>query len=156
MELKSIFAFWAEQGVRIFRVDNPHTKPFAFWEWVIGELKQDYPEVIFLAEAFTRPKVMYRLAKLGFSQSYTYFSWRNEKWELEQYFTELTRTSVSEFFRPNLWPTTPGRRLLHPGCNVVGARKEKHPDRPYNDEHGQRDGRHRRVARAQHPLERIA
>ena len=106
-EMKSIFVFWAEQGVRIFRVDNPHTKPFAFWEWVIGELKREYPGLIFLAEAFTRPKVMYRLAKLGFSQSYTYFTWRNEKWELEQYFTELTRTAVSDFFRPNLWPTTP-------------------------------------------------
>ena len=106
-ELKSIVDFWIEQGVRIFRVDNPHTKPFAFWDWLIGSIKKHYPEVIFLAEAFTRPKIMYRLAKLGFTQSYTYFTWRNVKWELTQYFTELTRTEVREFFRPNLWPNTP-------------------------------------------------
>ncbi|MFC2011681.1 alpha-1,4-glucan--maltose-1-phosphate maltosyltransferase [Chloroflexota bacterium] len=106
-ELKSIVLFWIEQGVRIFRVDNPHTKPFAFWEWLIGGIKEEYPEVIFLAEAFTRPKIMYRLAKLGFSQSYTYFTWRNVKWELNQYLTELTRTEISEYFRPNFWPNTP-------------------------------------------------
>jgi starch synthase (maltosyl-transferring) len=106
-ELLGVVRFWIDQGVRIFRVDNPHTKPFAFWEWLIGEIKKDWPEIIFLAEAFTRPKVMYRLAKLGFTQSYTYFAWRNTKYELTQYFTELTRTAVSEFFRPNLWPNTP-------------------------------------------------
>jgi starch synthase (maltosyl-transferring) len=106
-EFKSIVLFWIEQGVRIFRVDNPHTKPFHFWEWLITEIKKDYPEVFFLAEAFTRPKVMYRLAKLGFSQSYNYFAWRNTKWELTQYLTELTRTEVREYFRPNLWPNTP-------------------------------------------------
>jgi starch synthase (maltosyl-transferring) len=106
-ELKSVFLFWIEHGVRIFRVDNPHTKPFAFWEWVISEIKQDYPETIFLAEAFTRPKVMYRLAKLGFTQSYTYFAWRNTKTEITEYFTELTQTDVKDFFRPNLWPNTP-------------------------------------------------
>jgi starch synthase (maltosyl-transferring) len=106
-ELKDVMLFWADQGVRIFRVDNPHTKPFEFWEWAIREIKKKYPDVIFLAEAFTRPKVMYRLAKLGFTQSYTYFAWRNTKWELEQYFTELTRSEVREFFRPNLWPNTP-------------------------------------------------
>ncbi len=106
-ELKSVFLFWIEQGVRIFRVDNPHTKPFPFWEWVIGEIKKDYPDAIFLAEAFTRPKVMYRLAKLGYTQSYTYFAWRNTKWELTQYFTELTQTDVRDYFRPNLWPNTP-------------------------------------------------
>jgi starch synthase (maltosyl-transferring) len=106
-ELKSIILFWCEQGVRIFRVDNPHTKAFPFWEWVIGEVKKDYPDALFLAEAFTRPKVMYRLAKLGFSQSYTYFAWRNTKPELTQYFTELTQTDVSDFFRANLWPNTP-------------------------------------------------
>jgi starch synthase (maltosyl-transferring) len=106
-ELKSVVLFWIEQGIRIFRVDNPHTKPFLFWEWLIGEVRRDYPEVIFLAEAFTRPKVMYRLAKLGFSQSYTYFAWRNTKWEITQYFQELTRTRAKEFFRPNLWPNTP-------------------------------------------------
>ncbi|MEJ2673292.1 MAG: DUF3416 domain-containing protein, partial [Deltaproteobacteria bacterium] len=106
-ELKSVMFFWIDQGIRIFRVDNPHTKPFLFWEWLIAEVKTAYPEVIFLAEAFTRPKVMHRLAKLGFSQSYTYFTWRNTKWELTQYFTEITATEVREFFRPNLWPNTP-------------------------------------------------
>ncbi|MBI4188285.1 MAG: alpha-1,4-glucan--maltose-1-phosphate maltosyltransferase [Chloroflexi bacterium] len=106
-ELKSVVLFWTEQGVRIFRVDNPHTKPFAFWEWLIAEVKKVHPDVIFLAEAFTRPKIMYRLAKVGFSQSYTYFTWRNLKWELTQYFTELTQTDVKEYFRANLWPNTP-------------------------------------------------
>jgi starch synthase (maltosyl-transferring) len=106
-ELKSVVDFWIGHGIRIFRVDNPHTKPFPFWEWLIREVKAEHPDVIFLAEAFTRPKVMYRLAKLGFTQSYTYFAWRNVKWELEQYFTELTQTPVREFFRPNLWPNTP-------------------------------------------------
>ncbi len=107
LELKSVFEFWLEQGVRIFRVDNPHTKPFAFWEWCISELKRDYPETIFLAEAFTRPKVMYRLAKLGFTHSYTYFTWRNNKRDLQAYLTELTTTEVKDFFRPNFWPNTP-------------------------------------------------
>ena len=106
-ELKSIVLFWIEQGVRIFRIDNPHTKPFAFWEWLLSEVKEAHPEVLFLSESFTRPKIMYHLAKLGFSQSYTYFTWRNAKWELTQYFTELTQTDVPEFFRPNLWPNTP-------------------------------------------------
>jgi starch synthase (maltosyl-transferring) len=106
-ELKSVFDFWIDQGVRIFRVDNPHTKPFSFWEWVIGELKSRYPDVLLLAEAFTRPHVMYRLAKLGFSQSYTYFAWRNTKQELTDYFTELTQSELREYFRPNLWPNTP-------------------------------------------------
>lgn len=106
-ELKSVVIFWIDQGVRIFRVDNPHTKAFPFWEWLTGEVKAAYPDVIFLSEAFTRPKVMYRLAKLGFTQSYTYFSWRNTKWELMDYFTELTQTDVRECMRPNLWPNTP-------------------------------------------------
>ncbi|MGE5312337.1 MAG: maltotransferase domain-containing protein, partial [Nitrospirota bacterium] len=106
-ELKGVMTFWLEQGVRIFRVDNPHTKPFVFWEWLIAEVKNAYPEVIFLAEAFTRPKVMYHLAKLGFTQSYTYFAWRNTKWEITQYFTELSQSDVREYFRPNLWPNTP-------------------------------------------------
>jgi len=106
-ELKRVVLFWIDQGIRIFRVDNPHTKPFAFWEWLIGEVKRAHPEAIFLAEAFTRPKVMYRLAKLGFNQSYTYFAWRNAAWEIKKYFTELTQTDVAEFFRPNLWPNTP-------------------------------------------------
>ena len=106
-ELRSVFAFWIGQGVHIFRVDNPHTKPFPFWDWVIAEIKKKHPEVIFLAEAFTRPKVMYRLAKGGYTQSYSYFTWRNTKQELTDYFTELTKSEVREFFRPNLWPNTP-------------------------------------------------
>jgi starch synthase (maltosyl-transferring) len=106
-ELKSIFEFWINQGVRVFRVDNPHTKPFAFWEWVIAEIKKAHPNVLFLAEAFTRPHVMYRLAKLGFSQSYTYFTWRNTKQELTDYLHELTETEVREYLRPNFWPNTP-------------------------------------------------
>ncbi|GIV96081.1 MAG: alpha-1,4-glucan:maltose-1-phosphate maltosyltransferase [Herpetosiphonaceae bacterium] len=118
-ELKSVFTFWIEQGVKIFRVDNPHTKPFAFWEWCISEIKQQYPEVIFLSEAFTRPKVMYRLAKLGFTQSYTYFTWRNTKWELQEYLTELTQTQVREFFRPNFWPNTPD---ILPEALQIGGR----------------------------------
>jgi starch synthase (maltosyl-transferring) len=106
-ELLSIVCHWIDQGVSIFRIDNPHTKPFAFWEWLIREVKRRQPDAIFLAEAFTRPKVMYGLAKAGFTQSYTYFAWRNTAWELTQYFTELKQTPVSDFFRPNLWPNTP-------------------------------------------------
>jgi starch synthase (maltosyl-transferring) len=106
-ELKSVFLYWIEQGVTIFRVDNPHTKAFPFWEWLIPEIKRGHPQVLFLAEAFTRPKIMYRLAKLGFSQSYTYFPWRNAKGELSAYLTELAQTPVREFFRPNQWPNTP-------------------------------------------------
>jgi len=105
--LADVFVYWIEQGVRIFRVDNPHTKPFAFWEWAIDRIGDEHPEVIFLAEAFTRPKVMHRLAKLGFTQSYTYFTWRNTKRELTDYFTELTRGPGREYFRPNCWPNTP-------------------------------------------------
>ena len=106
-ELKSVFLYWTGMGVTIFRVDNPHTKAFPFWEWVIAEIKREHPEVLFLAEAFTRPKIMYRLAKLGFSQSYTYFPWRNGKAEIAAYLTELAQTPVREFFRPNQWPNTP-------------------------------------------------
>jgi starch synthase (maltosyl-transferring) len=106
-ELLSIVTFWIDQGVTIFRVDNPHTKPFPFWEWLIGEVKRGHPETIFLSEAFTRPKVKYRLASAGFSQSYTYFAWRNTSGELTQYLTELTTTSEREYMRPNLWPNTP-------------------------------------------------
>jgi len=106
-ELKSIFEFWIGEGVKIFRVDNPHTKAFAFWEWAIGEVKRGHPDVLFLAEAFTRPKVMHRLAKLGFSQSYTYFAWRNTRQELTEYFTELAHGPGREYFRPNVWPNTP-------------------------------------------------
>jgi starch synthase (maltosyl-transferring) len=106
-ELKSVMEFWIEQGVRIFRVDNPHTKAFPFWEWVINETRRVSPDVIFLAEAFTRPKVMHRLAKLGFTQSYTYFTWRNTKRELTEYFQELAQGPGREYFRPNVWPNTP-------------------------------------------------
>ena len=106
-ELTEVVFFWIDQGVRIFRVDNPHTKPFAFWEYLIARVKARHPDVLFLAEAFTRPKVMYRLAKLGFTQSYTYFTWRNTKWDITQYFTELTQTELRDYFRPNLWPNTP-------------------------------------------------
>jgi len=107
MELKSVFEHWMGEGVHIFRVDNPHTKAFAFWEWVIAEIKCEHPEVLFLAEAFTRPKIMHRLAKLGFSQSYTYFTWRNSKEELSAYFTELSSAALADYFRPNAWPNTP-------------------------------------------------
>jgi starch synthase (maltosyl-transferring) len=105
--LLSVVDLWADEGVRIFRVDNPHTKPFRFWEWLIGEARRSRPDLVFLAEAFTRPKVMYQLAKLGFSQSYTYFTWRNTKHELTQYLRELTGTQAREFFRPAFWPNTP-------------------------------------------------
>jgi starch synthase (maltosyl-transferring) len=107
LELKSVFEYWIDAGVLIFRVDNPHTKTFAFWEWCIAELKRAHPEVILLSEAFTRPKLMYNLAKLGFTQSYNYFPWRNHRQDLTEYFEELTRTEVKEYLRPNLWPNTP-------------------------------------------------
>ncbi|HYL87810.1 MAG TPA: alpha-1,4-glucan--maltose-1-phosphate maltosyltransferase [Burkholderiales bacterium] len=110
-ELKSIFEFWIGHGVTIFRVDNPHTKAFAFWEWCIADLKAKHPELILLSEAFTRPRVMHQLAKLGFTQSYTYFTWRNTRWELTEYFTELTKDESREYFRPNVWPNTPD--ILH-------------------------------------------
>jgi starch synthase (maltosyl-transferring) len=105
--LLEVVLFWAAEGVRIFRVDNPHTKPFGFWEWLIAEVRSLHPDAIFLAEAFTRPKVMYQLAKLGFSQSYTYFAWRNTKREITRYMEELVRKEVKEFFRPSFWPNTP-------------------------------------------------
>jgi starch synthase (maltosyl-transferring) len=105
--LLGVVEHWAGEGVRIFRVDNPHTKPFRFWEWLIAEARRKHPDLVFLAEAFTRPKVMYQLAKAGFSQSYTYFTWRNTKWELTQYLTELARTEAAWFFRPSFWPNTP-------------------------------------------------
>ncbi|MDX1661744.1 MAG: alpha-1,4-glucan--maltose-1-phosphate maltosyltransferase [Gemmatimonadota bacterium] len=105
--LKGIFDFWIDEGVKIFRVDNPHTKAFPFWEWAIAEIRDEHPDVIFLAEAFTRPRVMHRLAKLGFTQSYTYFAWRNAKEEIEEYAREVSTPPVSDFFRPNFWPNTP-------------------------------------------------
>ena len=106
-ELKSIVDFWIGKGVRVFRVDNPHTKAFRFWEWLIREVHAKHPDIIFLAEAFTRPRVMEKLAKIGFNQSYTYFTWRNTKEEFREYLTELTKTDRREYFRPNFWPNTP-------------------------------------------------
>jgi len=110
-ELKGVIEFWIARGVKIFRVDNPHTKPFAFWHWALGEIRKAHPDTIFLSEAFTRPKIMRYLAKAGFSQSYSYFTWRNAKTEIEEYFTELTQTDVREYMRPNLFANTPD--ILH-------------------------------------------
>ncbi len=107
IELKGILQYWIKQGVKIFRVDNPHTKPFVFWEWVIHEIRKENPDVLFLSEAFTRPKVMQQLAKGGFTQSYTYYTWRTSKQELIEYMTELTKSEMKHFFRPNFWPNTP-------------------------------------------------
>ncbi len=106
-ELRDVLVFWCERGVRIFRVDNPHTKPVSFWEWVIAEVRDKFPDAIFLSEAFTRPKMMQELAKAGFNQSYTYFTWRNSKYELAEYFTELTQSDLKEFFRANFFTNTP-------------------------------------------------
>ncbi len=117
-ELKRVLDHWIQHGVKIFRVDNPHTKPFSFWEWAIDEIQSEHPEVIFLAEAFTRPKVMSRLAKLGYTQSYTYFTWRNTKHELIEYLTELTRTDMSHYFRPNFFANTPD--ILHEYLQIGG------------------------------------
>jgi starch synthase (maltosyl-transferring) len=110
-ELYSVFEFWIRRGVNVFRVDNPHTKAMPFWEWCLTELRSKYPETIFLAEAFTRPHVMYWLAKAGYTQSYTYFTWRNTKSELQSYLEEITRPPTSDFFQPNFWPNTPD--ILH-------------------------------------------
>ena len=123
--LKGVFDHWIGEGVRIFRVDNPHTKSFAFWEWCLAELKADNPECIFLAEAFTRPKVMYELAMRGFNHSYTYFTWRRHKQEIEEYYTELFHTEVADFFRPNSWPNTPDiltDQLQHGGRSMYVQR----------------------------------
>jgi starch synthase (maltosyl-transferring) len=117
-ELKSVFEFWVGHGVTVFRVDNPHTKAFAFWEWALAELKRSNPELIFLSEAFTRPRIMHKLAKIGFTQSYTYFTWRNTKAELVEYFTELTQSPTREYFRPNVWPNTPD--ILHETLQAGG------------------------------------
>jgi starch synthase (maltosyl-transferring) len=111
IELRDIVLFWVDQGVRIFRVDNAHTMPLVFWEWLIADVQARDPNVLFLSEAFTRPKIMRHLAKLGFTQSYTYFTWRNTKKEIEEYFTELTTTELIEYFRPNLFANTPD--ILH-------------------------------------------
>jgi starch synthase (maltosyl-transferring) len=111
--LLDVFSYWVDQGIRVFRVDNPHTKPFAFWEWVIGELRASSPDLIFLSEAFTRPRVMHRLAQVGFTQSYTYFAWRVSKGELIDYFTELSTPPSVDQFRPNAWPNTPDILASH-------------------------------------------
>jgi len=105
--LGDVFLFWADRGVRVFRVDNPHTKSLRFWEWCLARVREQYPETVFLSEAFTRPNVMYRLAKAGFTQSYTYFTWRNTKAELTAYMRELVETAPRDYFRPNFWPNTP-------------------------------------------------
>jgi starch synthase (maltosyl-transferring) len=117
-ELYSVFEFWIKRGVHVFRVDNPHTKALPFWEWCLGKLHENYPETIFLAEAFTRPHVMYSLAKSGFTQSYTYFTWRTEKAEIESYLEEITRPPISDFFQPNFWPNTPD--ILHKSLQEGG------------------------------------
>jgi starch synthase (maltosyl-transferring) len=117
-ELYSVFEFWLKRGVKIFRVDNPHTKAMPFWEWCLGSLRAKYPDTIYLAEAFTRPHVMYWLAKTGYTQSYTYFTWRNTKAELQTYLEEITKPPVSDFFRPNFWPNTPD--ILHRELQVGG------------------------------------
>ena len=118
IELKKIVNYWIDHGVKIFRVDNPHTKPFPFWEWLISNVQLEHPDVVFLAEAFTRPKVMNRLAKLGFTQSYTYFTWRNHKAEIQEYLTEITQTEMRHFFRPNFFANTPD--ILHEYLQVGG------------------------------------
>jgi starch synthase (maltosyl-transferring) len=124
-ELKSIFEFWIDRGVRIFRVDNPHTKSLPFWSWCIDSLTAEHPDLIFLSEAFTRPKVMHELAMRGFTQSYTYFTWRRHKWEIEEYYTELFQTDVADFLRPSSWPNTPDiltDQLQHGGRPMYVAR----------------------------------
>ena len=129
--LRDVVLFWVEQGVRIFRVDNPHTKPLPFWEWLIREVQARDPDVIFLSEAFTRPKVMKALAKLGFTQSYTYFTWRTTKAELTDYLTELTRYPEREYFRPNFFVNTPDIMPFHlqtrraPGCSSRASRSPR-------------------------------
>jgi starch synthase (maltosyl-transferring) len=117
-ELKSIFDYWIDKGVTIFRVDNPHTKPFPFWEWLIREVRREHPEQIFLAEAFTRPRIMERLGKVGFNQSYTYFTWRTNPAEMQAYLEELTQTERQHYYRPNFWPNTPD--ILPPHITTGG------------------------------------
>jgi starch synthase (maltosyl-transferring) len=124
-ECLDILWFWIDCGINVFRVDNPHTKPFYFWNWIIKEVKKKHPDVLFLAEAFTRPKVMQQLAKQGFSQSYTYFTWRNSKHELIEYMEELTKTDQCEYMRPNFWPNTPDINPFH----LQGANETKHMQR---------------------------
>ncbi len=121
-ELLSVVMHWADLGIKMFRVDNPHTKPYYFWNWLIGKVKKKHPDTLFLAEAFSRPKVMQQLAKQGFSQSYTYFTWRVSKWELTEYLTELTQTDMKEYYRPNFWPNTPDINPYH----LQGANEAMH------------------------------
>jgi starch synthase (maltosyl-transferring) len=123
--LRDVFIFWAERGVRVFRVDNPHTKALPFWEWCLREVSTQFPDSIFLSEAFTRPKLMYALTKGGFSQSYTYFTWRTTKHDIEAYCNEISKAPVADFFRPNFWPTTPDifpEHLVHGGRAAFIAR----------------------------------
>jgi starch synthase (maltosyl-transferring) len=124
-ECLDILLFWIDCGIDVFRVDNPHTKPFYFWYWIISEVKQKHPDVIFLAEAFTRPKIMAQLAKQGFTQSYTYFTWRNTKHEFVEYMEELTRTDIKDYMQPNFWPNTPDINPYH----LQGANESKHIQR---------------------------
>ncbi len=124
-ECLDVLYFWIDCGIHIFRVDNPHTKPFYFWNWIINEVKKKHPDIIFLAEAFTRPKIMEQLGKQGFTQSYTYFTWRDNKHELIGYVEELTKTEQSEYMRPNFWPNTPDINPFH----LQGANESKHIQR---------------------------
>ena len=124
-EIENIILFWADKGVEIFRIDNPHTKPFPFWEWLIADVKEKRPELVFLAEAFTRPKMMHRLAKSGFDMSYTYFAWRSAKWEFEQYLKELTQSDAKQYMRGIFFPTTPDifpKYLAYKGPNAFKQR----------------------------------
>ena len=121
-ELLDVTLHWIDFGIRIFRVDNPHTKPYYFWNWLISEVKKKHPDVLFLAEAFSRPKVMQQLAKQGFSQSYTYFTWRVHKHELIEYMVELTQSEMKEYYRPNFWPNTPDINPYH----LQGANESMH------------------------------
>ena len=124
-EIENIILFWADKGIEIFRIDNPHTKPFPFWEWLIADVKEKRPELVFLAEAFTRPKMMHRLAKSGFDMSYTYFAWRSAKWEFEQYLKELTQSDAKEYMRGIFFPTTPDifpKYLAYKGPNAFKQR----------------------------------
>jgi starch synthase (maltosyl-transferring) len=124
-ECLDILLYWIDCGITIFRVDNPHTKPYYFWEWIIAEVKKNHPDIIFLAEAFTKPKVMQQLAKRGYTQSYTYFTWRNSKHELMEYVTELTQSDQREYMRPNFWPNTPDINPYH----LQGANESKYIQR---------------------------
>ncbi|MBM3163759.1 MAG: alpha-1,4-glucan--maltose-1-phosphate maltosyltransferase, partial [Chlorobi bacterium] len=121
IELRSIFLFWISQGVTVFRVDNPHTKAFPFWEWAIATIQEEHPQTVFLAEAFTRPRLMERLARTGFTQSYTYFTWRNTKRELQEYLEELSSVPLKYYIRPNFWPNTPD--ILHEELQTGGRSK---------------------------------